>query len=532
MTPPVGKRHRSFSDDNNGSQLSKKQKNRQEVKVEQEEDIAESINPETPGFVKLEPVEERTVLSSQGQYSFGDLAPIEAVEYEKNILSISTATFREASVRGFVLRSFDVKIFLSISACSLFNLLHQSKTNSPIVVVRNFDDFSRIVIIDGSHRICQLLSRAEDASSENFVFETIAYAACKDFDTVFDGCVEIRETQTERANVPLFPPAMINLVQTTYGREFAKSLAQYSKKEQAEALSTILDVHIQENVKEDIRMALSHNNAAPLLALYRECFKQGLVASESSESHSEKSPYFQYFMGPETGKLFLKHINQVYAGSKCHLLILKSSSSCDRETAEAVQNYLDKKTNGKQLIQELNRIIKGGAYISDASLTPTAPLPTSSLTTSSLTTELKEKKTSKRSKSPMVASSGKGPRGVAVDDFQIVQVKTLCSLPDCSIVIFQKSVSDAQMETALSKRLSLVVQNVSTSLGLLVKLASLGGEMRLGVCGGSTILGAGEAFVEGDEIRCVNVKMFLLRSAPSDQAAGRKDNRTVFEFVA
>ncbi|UMM25552.1 hypothetical protein L5515_005325 [Caenorhabditis briggsae] len=368
-------------------------------------------------------------------------------QYKATTVTIKPSDIRKAEMRGFVLRGFDQNIFDSVASVSARNMLHQTKTHSPIFVVASKETLQQMVVLEGTHRVLSLISRLEEPDQEDFDFEAVIYETSDDFAGIWDSCVELRVGQSAKADVCRFPRKMMHLVQTTYGREFAKSLARFSKKQQSDALAIILDEHLDSKTKENVQAALYNKDTNPLFVLYRKCFDEGLVAAEPRDTHVEKGPFLSYFMGPATSKYFSENMEQIFSTNKCHILVLKASIMDDEATVKACQNYIDKKVLEPQFREILNDIIHDDDDDEESAR--------------------KKKKV-------------KG--GAPVSNFKSVNVENLEEVPEKSIVKFTEKVTKDQIRILKEKKCSLILIGASTaSVDIGDLMQSLGGNVRMGV---------------------------------------------------
>ncbi|EGT42334.1 hypothetical protein CAEBREN_10372 [Caenorhabditis brenneri] len=151
-------------------------------------------------------------------------------------------------------------------------------------------------------------------------------------------------------------------------------------------------------------------------------------------------------MGELTGKVFLEHMDAVYAASKCHLLILKASSIKDGETAKAVNMYLTKQVDGKKLMNELNRIIKGEDNFIKCENDDTDEVRSATSKLSRLSTKITTRETTAISDplmSPVKNEEGSDAREVPEHLIELDRVLPLAFVPDETAVVCQKPTNES-----------------------------------------------------------------------------------------
>ncbi|CAS01101.1 Protein CBG26672 [Caenorhabditis briggsae] len=199
-------------------------------------------------------------------------------QYKATTVTIKPSDIRKAEMRGFVLRGFDQNIFDSVASVSARNMLHQTKTHSPIFVVAFKENLQQMVVLEGTHRVLSLISRLEEPDQEDFDFEAVIYETSDDFAGIWDSCVELGVGQSAKADVCRFPRKMMHLVQTTYGREFAKSLLDSRRSNnRMHWLSSSTNIWIPKPRRTSKRIFTKRTRTRSLL--YRKCFDEGLVAA-------------------------------------------------------------------------------------------------------------------------------------------------------------------------------------------------------------------------------------------------------------
>ncbi|EGT42337.1 hypothetical protein CAEBREN_09535 [Caenorhabditis brenneri] len=412
---------------------------------------------------------------------------------------------RKIDFRGFLLRDFDNGIYEAVNKSTVYNLLSEQKTHSPILIVKTFKDYTKAMVLEATHRICSVLQRKRDKDAENFEFKTYVYEIGDDFDTGFDNSAPLVPNSSQKTDITRFPPNLLSLIHQTFGREFNKSLAQFSRFQQAVVLKSILSRYVSDEQKEQVLLELHNNNATPILDLYKKCFHEGIVAAEFSNDHTEKSPYFSFFMPPKTGDVFLQQMDVLPTANKTHFLILKACLISDSMTADLISSYVGQNIDANQLRTKLNEIIHNDD--DDLEFEGTD-------------------KTAETTRKPT------GRKGAPKDGFKVVEATSVSVIPENSVVQCIEKVKLEHIDKLKEKSCSIIVVNPFTdSNWFQMVLTKFTGGIRFGVLGGSAAVAIGPHIKPGAEIRAANIKMLLIKMMSKEETTGRKLDVTLFQLA-